>query len=236
MKNKKLIIGITGLIVCIVLIIIVSFLHIKRTDNKEMSKTMKSYTVDELKGLNNGKEPQIYYDDKNRVKAINGNYTDITINNESDAIKSLNSVKDILAVKNPDEEFISGKVLKNEDNSIYRLQQVYNGDIVYSNELVILVNKDGKAQSITGKYIDVSSINLDVKVTKEEAISKAEEYSEKVYGVKYEIDKVIYIKNDNPMVAWKVKYVNSNNITKNKLMFISAEDGSLIDELPLVIN
>lgn len=200
-------------------------------------ESIESYNVDRLKELNGGVNPTIYYNENGLVKGIYGKYTYMTINNGKDAIRSLYNIKDLFGMNNPAKEFIVDKEMRQENQVIYRLQQVYNGYLVYSNQIIITVNENGESTSISGKYTPVSNISFDNKVDKEEAIKIAKQYSYDGRGSKYKSEKVVYIQNDDSArVAWMIRYNNINNITKDKIMFIDAEDRKLLSEIPLIIN
>lgn len=159
------------------------------------------------------------------------------INNGKDAIHSLYNIKDLFGMYNPAKEFVLDKEMRQENQVIYRLQQVYNGYLVYLNQIIITVNEKGEATSISGKYTPLSNISFDNKVDKEEAIEIAKKYSDESKGAKYTSEKVVYIQNDNSAItAWMIRYNNINNITKEKIIFIDAESGKLLSEMPLVIN
>ena len=171
-------------------------------------ESIESYNVDRLKELNGGVNPTIYYNENGLVKGIYGKYTYMTINNGKDAIRSLYNIKDLFGMNNPAKEFI-----------------------------IITVNENGESTSISGKYTPLSNISFDNKVDKEEAIKIAKQYSYDGRGSKYKSEKVVYIQNDDSArVAWMIRYNNINNITKDKIMFIDAEDRKLLSEMPLVIN
>lgn len=57
----------------------------------------------------------------------------MTINNGKDAIHSLYNIKDLMGISDPAKEFIVNKETRQEGQVIYRLQQIHNGYLVYSN-------------------------------------------------------------------------------------------------------
>lgn len=198
---------------------------------------IKSYDINYLKTLNDGRNPTIYYNEDGSVKAIYGKYTDMTINNGKDAIHSLYNIKDLMGISDPAKEFIVDKETRQEGQVIYRLQQIHNGYLVYSNQIIVTVNEKGQATSILGKYTPLSNINFNNKIKIKEAIKAAKKYSSSGIGTKYQGEKVVYIQGDNSAkVAWMIRYTNIVNVTKDKIMFIDAENGELLSEVPLAVN
>lgn len=237
-----------GLVLIILLVGITLFIYNKNFTIEDQEKkyitydfndleNIKSYDVNYIKILNDGRNPTIYYNEDGLVKAIYGKYTDMTINNGKDAIHSLYNIKDLMRISDPAKEFIVDKETRQEGQVIYRLQQIYHGYLVYSNQIIITVNDKGQAISIAGKYTPLLNINFKNKIDKKEAIENAKKYSSSGRGTKFLIEKVVYIQKDNSAkVAWMIRYTNISNISKDKIMFIDAENGELISEIPLVVN
>ncbi|CDM69875.1 Hypothetical protein CM240_2758 [Clostridium bornimense] len=239
---------IDGLVLIILIVGISLFIYNKNSTGEEQKKryttydfndleNIKSYDIDYLKILNDNKNPTIYYNEDGSVKAIYGKYTDMTINNGKDAIHSLYNIKDLMGISDPAKEFIVDKETKQEGQVIYRLQQIHNGYLVYSNQIIVTVNEKGQATSISGKYTPLSNISFNNKINKKEGIKVAKKYSSSGIGTKYQGEKVVYIQRDNSAkVAWMIRYTNIRNTTKDKVMFIDAENGKLISEVPLAVN
>lgn len=99
------------------------------------------------------------------------------------------------------------------------------------------MNEKGQATSISGKYTPLSNISFNNKIKIKEAIKAAKKYSSSGRVTKFLIEKVVYIqKYNSAKVAWMIRYTNISNISKDKIMFIDAENGELISEIPLVVN
>lgn len=239
---------IDGVVLIILLTSISFFIYNKNATVEEQEKkyttyefndleNIKSYDVNYLEILNDGNNPTIYYNEDGSIKAIYGKYTDMTINNGKDAIHSLYNIKDLMGMSDPAKEFIVDKETKQEGQVIYRLQQIHNGYLVYSNQIIITADEKGQAKSISGKYTPLSNISFNNKIEKKEAIKVAKRHSSSGRGTKYQMEKVVYIQRDNSAkVAWMIRYTNISNVMKNKIMFIDAENGKLLSEVPLTVN
>lgn len=201
----------------------------------EGTDKIKDYTIEDMKEFNEGQIPSIQYDDGKRIKSIIGTYTDKKVLNEEDAIYSLYNIKSLLSIKEPAEEFISENTIKIEGQVIYRLQQIYKGLLVYSNELIIVTDESGKVQSISGNYTPIGNIDLSNVISEKKAIKLAKKQCKKL-NTKYSGEIVIYAYEiDNPTVAWKINAKNSSYINDNKVIFIDAYSGDKINEIGNII-
>lgn len=199
-------------------------------------ENIQSYTIDELKDLNNGKVPSIFYNN-GLVTSIQGKYTNMIIKNEDDAIKSLYYIKDLFGISNPSKEFEIKNVNKTEYLTSYKLQQIYEGYLVYPNDISIVVDSNGETISISGKYSPIKSIDFTNKFDEKKALEFAKKYTSNKEGSKYESKEVIYAYPNNLVrIAWMITYTNRSTITDDKVMFIDAENGELIFEYPLAIS
>lgn len=195
---------------------------------------IKSYSIEELRDLNNGVIPAVYYNN-GLITSIQGKYTKMLIKDEDDAIKSLYYIKDLFGISNPINEF-KLKSITNSGNLIYyRLQQIYNNYLVYSNEIIITTNSKGESLSISGKYSPIISLNINPKLNKQEAIEFAKKYTSGNSNAKYNVNIIIYAYPDNTVkLAWMINYYHPCKFTENLTLFIDAEDGKLISKFPIL--
>lgn len=108
--------------------------------------------------------------------------------------------------------------------------------MVYSNEVIVVTDKDGNAISLTAKYTPVNNINLTEGIDKKEAVDKIADRCRK--GSKYELEKVVYVnKNDDSVQpAWLIRCTNKSYVTEDKIVFVNSESGEVISEVPLTIS
>lgn len=186
--------------------------------------------------MNNGVDADVSYNEKGLAKSIYGKFTDITINNDKDAIRSMYNVKELFGFVDPINEFTLKKIDENQEQVIYRFQQIYEGYLVYSNEVIIAVDRDGNAISITGKYTPIGDIDLINVIDKNKAVKSVSDRCRK--GSKYELEKVVYVdKNDGSVQpAWMIRCTNKAYVTEDKTVFVNAKSGEVILEVPLTIS
>ncbi len=136
--------------------------------------------LDELKKLNDGKLPEIILNkDTYMPMFILGTYSDVIVTDFDSAIESLKDVENIMEFQNVEEEYVGISTFTFEDTTQYRLQQMYDGYVVYGQQLVITTDETGKVTSLSGDYVMIDAL-LDpaVNITAEKAIDIAAEYCE----------------------------------------------------------
>lgn len=109
--------------------------------------------LSKIRNLNNGELPDIHMNEKYDIPSfIHGMYTDKIIKNGKDAINSLQDIKYLMKIKDPETEFKSISEDTVNEINFYRLQQYYKGIEVTGAQLIITTNKEGTAQSVNGSY------------------------------------------------------------------------------------
>lgn len=127
--------------------------------------------LSKIKNLNNGELPDININEKYNIPSfIHGKYTDKIIKNGQDAINSLQDIKHLMKMKEPDTEFKSISEDSVNEINFYRLQQYYKGIEVNGAQLIITTNKEGIAQSVNGSYYP-NNINTKKSISPEEVES-----------------------------------------------------------------
>ena len=102
------------------------------------------------------------------AKFIDGTFTDIKVNSESDAYKALDTLKNELKFNDVNKEFTIESIETSEDITYYKFHQYYKDVEVYGMNLVISADKKGKVLSMSGYYIPNIEIDVNSKKTKEE--------------------------------------------------------------------
>ena len=199
-------------------------------------KIVNEYSnVKDLKKINDGETPEVYLDKEDSCKFIDGTYTNIKVEDEEDAIKSINSVKKLMKINYPEEEFKVFKVNSTDDLVSYKLQQIHNGVPLYGREIVVVTDREGNTTSVGGNYLEGVSVDTKAEISKENIGS----YVTKIYGSDVKISEaelVIYSLNDiEPTLCWKVivdGVKDQESYTVNS--FINAKTGELVSEVSLL--
>lgn len=196
---------------------------------------LKDYSLIELSALNKGEPPEIYKNEQTGIpRFIGGKYTPLLVKSPEEAIRSLNSIKTLMKIGQPEKEFIC----KQKDSILgvttYRLQQVYNGVPVYEGELVISTDVNGVTTSLMGDYLpDVCSVGVETtpQLSREEAIAIAkQELGEDVES--YASELMIYTKNYrlSPCLVWLVSVSGTNEEgLVDSVVFVDARKGKVLD-------
>lgn len=131
--------------------------------NTEKEPENKDRTPEELKELNDNKEPEIESREDSGIGLYTGVYSEVKVDDVDDAIDSLENVKTLLNIDDVEEEFVpfddEGSKI---DENTYKIQQVYNGVPVANAQTIISVNEEGYPDSILNRYDDsvrLSGIN-----------------------------------------------------------------------------
>ncbi|CDM69874.1 Zinc metalloprotease (Elastase) [Clostridium bornimense] len=199
-------------------------------------KGVKEYSnTRDLGTINNGEAPEVYLDEEDSCKFIDGSYTNIKVENEDDAIESINSIKKLMKINYPEDEFEVSKVNSTGDLVSYKLQQIYNDIPLYGREIVVVTDGEGNTTSVGGNYLEGVSVDTNAEISKENIAS----YITKIYGSDAKVNNeelVIYSLNDvEPTLCWKVTVEGAKNgelYTVNS--FINAKTGELVNEVSLI--
>ena len=116
-----------------------------------------------------GSVPSLYINESGIISNIDGVISNVEVNSCDDAIKALESVKNILEIGDPEAEFIGlTSNISNYVNS-YVLQQVYNGIPVSYRTVTVSTTKDGVADFVNNSYLPGISISTVPELSAEEA-------------------------------------------------------------------
>ena len=212
-QKKFLVFGLILLFVIIGSVCIFLFLSTKEknleeefAENSSISYTMTSYTESGV------------------PKFINGDFTDVVVTNEMDALNVLENISE-LGVKDAKKEFLLLSKDEANDVTYYRFQQLYENTPVYNQNVILAVGKDNHPTSFSGYYIPEILLN-DTKIMSEEEMKELT-LKEVGDGAEIEsIEKMIYIDKDSQASYVYKVIVTSPSIAKEMLR--DANDGSLI--------
>ena len=161
---------------------------------------------EEIRELNNGELPDVKFYDDGELERIRGKYTDMLIFTANDAKMSINSLKDIIGIKDAMTELELEYESSDEYKTVYFFSQYYKGIPIVGANIVVHVNEDGTPRYLGNSYIKdisvdtVASINEDTLREIVESELEAQEISEArliLYRQEGEGDEVL--------LCWEVK-------------------------------
>lgn len=192
--------------------------------------------------LNNGEMPSILIgDDTGIPRFICGKFTDLIVESPEEAISSLNSVKSIMNIENPENEFTWLQTNKVADKFYFSLQQVYEGIPVYGRQLIVSTHNNGETFALSGGYnpdVRLAQIQVHPQITKEDAEASAVDY----YGTELEVRDInleIYaLNNISPRLSWVLSVYGESSEGKviSEIIFIDAINGKYIHSFSDVSN
>lgn len=140
----------------------------------------QSAELEKLKTLNDGTLPEILLNEDTYAPAfILGTYSDDAVTDFDSAVESLKDVENLMGFQNVDGEYEEISSFTFKGTTQYRMQQMYNGYVVYGQQLIVTTDATGKVTSLSGDYATIGTMfDPSVHITVEEAIALAAEYGE----------------------------------------------------------
>ncbi len=212
-KDKKAILIIMGIIIIVLIVILVLWFMKKRNNNNYGSTNQKS-------------EISYSYSEGNIPKFIDGSFSSDTINSSEDVLKVLENIKDEMKFKDVSEELKLISEETNEDMTYYKFEQIYNNVPVYKQNIIVIVDKHGKINGLSGYYIPNIDVDVNPKTSKEDIETKIKNIlgedpvimSNELYvWAEYESQSLIYV----------VKGYSSTNADE---FIVDANTGEIITE------
>lgn len=153
-KNKKAILIIMGIII-IALIVILALWFMKNKNNNYGSTNQKD-------------EISYSYSDGNIPKFIDGSFSSDTITSSQDVLKALENIKEEMKFKDISKELKLSSEETNENMTYYKFEQIYNNVPVYKQNIIVMVDKQGKINGLSGYYIPNIDVDINPKKSKED--------------------------------------------------------------------
>lgn len=194
---------------------------------KNADAKVKDSSIDDLAKYNNGGVPAIQKNDDGSVKYIEGRFTDYIIKSPVDAIYSLNSVKTIMKINSPENEFVLKQADKDGDLVYYRLQQLYHGIPVFDGQIVLGTDNDGYGNFINANYIPITNFDTTPLIKEADAAKKVKQPGKTVRSVELVIYRASVTEKN--FLTWKVDRTD-------KLVFVDAKNGTIIGESSLIMD
>lgn len=211
-KSKKTILIIMGIII-IALIVILSLWFMKNRNSNYGSTNQKD-------------EISYSYSEGNIPKFIDGSFSSDTINSSKDVLKALENIKDEMKFKDVSKELKLSSEETNEDMTYYKFEQIYNNVPVYKQNIIVMVDIQGKINGLSGYYIPNIDVDVNPKKSKEDIETKIKNIlgensvimSNELYvWAEYESQSLIYV----------VKGYSSTNAAE---FIVDANTGEIITE------
>lgn len=206
-------------------------LTVIHTHDRDVSNIPNKSVID-IKNMNHGGDVDISYnDDKSQVISIDGQYSDIVVNNADDALDVIQSIRTIIGINDPYNELTPLVTNSDEYGAEYTFAQKYNESPVFGRRVTVSVDENGITDSLSsGVY---ASEKLDgINNTPTISVETAESSVINAYGDNCVIssDKTalsLYTLNecaDRPVLAYEVcvSGTNSDGEYINDTVFVNA--------------
>ncbi len=159
-------------------------------------------------------------------KFVDGNFSKVIVKDDNDIYKVLDDVKDLLKITDSKQEFSVEEKHSYEDNTYYRLNQVYEGLKVYNNDIIVTVDKSGLAKTFAGNYIP--NINIDINNQKSKEDLESIVLKDLGSNAKiYESEKCIYADSQNTNLVYVIKGYSDNDARE---YIVDAVSGEIINK------
>ena len=171
---------------------------------------------------------------------IQGKFTDISINNEENAIEAVRDAAEILGLGNAAEELTVNRTDTVDNLTYYHLDQNYKGIPVYGSSFVVVTDENGEALCLTGNAKDIDEKISLIPTATQDQINAAinatfEEAGETVIPEVSDDMLVVYnLDETNGAVLAYQFYVEKDGMPYN--FVVGAENGEVIVFSPLFYN
>lgn len=215
-------------------------------ENNRASSDIPNSSVIDIENMNPEGEIDISYnEDKTQVISIDGQYSDIVVENADDALDVIQSVRTIVGLYNPYEELDVLVINSDEYGAEYTFVQEYDGYQVYGRRITVSVDENGVTDSLSsGIYASekLSGINNIPQITADNADtiaitscgSECSVDSVATVLVYYTLDEYI----NAPVLAYMINVsgTNADGDYVNDTIFVNADDGSIISTYTNIID
>lgn len=187
--------------------------------------------AEELQQFNNdGSTLAVFTDDNSCITTIDGVYSNVIVECSEDAILSLNSVKNIVGIDSPENEFVALTSSNTDFSSSYVLQQIYNGVPVYGRTITVSTTSNGTPNYLNTGYKEDIAISTTPEMTQEQIkevlLSQyGEESTFEIVGLSvYSLGEYY----DIPVLTYEVNIIDSAEGGVSETVFVSASTGEIV--------
>lgn len=168
-------------------------------------------------------------------------YTDIRVSDKNSAYQALRDMQAQIGFSDAENEFAEPVISETPYYTFYRFDQMYGGYPVYGRSVILGTNTNGEVNIVSGNYIPLEGVELEVIVTEAEAMKIAEavyydvetdEETEKLLSKQptiYNEGVFCYTYDEIPVLIWKIAISGSLN---EGYCYISAVNGSVLQYVP----
>ena len=214
-KNKKTILIIIGIMSIVLMIVLVLWFKKQNNNNNNY-------------GVNSQKDEISYsYSEGNVPKFIDGSFSSDTINSSKDVLKALESIKDEMNFKDISKELKLSSEETSDDITYYKFEQIYNDVPVYKQNIIVMVDKQGKINGLSGYYIP----NIDIQVTPQKTKEDIEIIIKNTLGENTNImsNKLyVWAEYENQYLIYVVKGYSNTSAAE---FIVDANTGEIITEI-----
>ncbi len=161
------------------------------------------------------------------VRAIDGNFSTIQVNNESDAALVFNQLSPILGLNNSSNIFTADDIIcattgnGDASRSYYRLNTEIDNIAVFGSDIVLIVDNNGVVDGLHSSYDKrINSVDSTPSITSDDAEAIAlESFYDKIYGAISESDL-----SDNDIKEYAKQIVNSMSVDSELIIYSLNQD------------
>lgn len=175
----------------------------------------------------------IQSDDSPSAKLISLEGTGTKVTNEDEAREVVLSLSDQFGIADLEQSLGECTADSYDDSTYYSFAQVYDDVPVYGGRIVVEAVKDGTCTTISSGLYDIASVSTTPTISVEDAVSSAKKMRS---GSLLQGDCSLAILSDGKELCSLVYVVEVENGPEVEKLFVSAEDGSLIQSQSLAMS
>jgi Zn-dependent metalloprotease len=177
-------------------------------------------------------------EDSDRINSefinISEPFTDQPVTDAISAIDSLKVFADILGTELPQAVLVPQNENEINNRIFYRSQQMYAGIPVLGRSLVVVANADAATAGVVGNYILIGDVDLDPKITENDAQSFARSFLVTELGCDEEDVQtesgglIIYSLGVDPVLSYQIAASSFGKTHYSLTIIVHASDGSIL--------
>ncbi|MCD8130156.1 MAG: M4 family metallopeptidase [Lachnospiraceae bacterium] len=207
-------------------------IHLDNRSEEEIG----NYSVLDIQQMNDYGAEIIYNEEQTQVTSIDGQYSDIIVENSDDALDSLQSIHSILGIRDAYSELDLMAIASDEYGSSYVYTQVNNGYEVYGYSVTACVDSEGVTSSLASSLLATETfgnVNFDYALNQETAEAAAlAQYDEGCTVVSENTVMYIYALWDyetNPILVYCVNVTGTSGGTyHDDSVYVNADTGEVV--------
>ncbi|MCD8123132.1 MAG: M4 family metallopeptidase [Clostridiales bacterium] len=204
--------------------------------NQRNADEISNHSVIDIQQMNDYDAEIVYNEEQTQVTSIDGQYSEIVVENADDALDVLQNIHSVIGLSDPYEETELQVVNSDEYGAEYTFNQMYQGYQVYGRRITVSADAEGCTDFLTSGILATSVIESaqpSVVLSAEEAQSRALEDCGGSCEVTGNVEIVLYSLNDFadvPVYAYlvPVEGEDRDGEYRNGKVFVNAENGEII--------